>query len=382
MSLIRSKIAIPRRLPLLVSVVAMLLALSATARTSVHSLQFIKTNNNKNNRKKPGMKATHHHAPDQQHALHQQRPPDELGRFYNVEPEWKGTSYSYVRPSLPKKEDTTGDSNTKSSEDCWETLEFPHCGSVTLENHAERVAPGGKEGTGFALWSAALAISSYLDTKFATDAGATEKSNNDDTSSTCTNTWRTSLELGAGLGLPSIVLARHGVQRVVATDKDPAVVELLEKNMRDNLEAKFFDEQKDQDEHPYVTIETLDWANPNQELAQTLAPDVIVASDIIWNATQPVWEDLLSLLGQMRENYHRRYSNQNRDPWVILGYTQRRLDMTLEEEQQFFRLLDSVGMEARTLADANYSDHWPLTVLMELRWKDAIILDSNNRRRE
>lgn len=368
MARLRLKIAIPWLL--------MLMALSATTRTSVHALQVINTNNNNNknfnNRKKPGMKTTYQRTPDHQYLLYQQRPPDKLGRFYNVEPEWKGTSYSYVRPSRRNSKEA-GD--TRCSDDDWETLAFPHCGNVTLEKHAERVAPGGKDGTGFTLWSAALAISSYLDTKFATDAEAADKSNIIDNNSNCTNTWRTSLELGAGLGLPSLVLARHGVQEVVATDKDPAVLNLLENNLRNNLEAKFFEKQRDQEEHPYVSIEALDWANSKEELAQTLAPDVIVASDLIWNATRPVWEDLVSLLCQLRKNYHRQQENQNRDPWVIMGYTQRRLDMTLEEERHFFRLLERFGMEARTLPDTNYSEHWPLTVLMELRWKDIRILE-------
>ena len=350
-----------------------------------------------------------------------------LGRFYDVEPDWEGTSYSYVRP--PRKKNTTEaatiDRNSKTSSrhndhdysrditestdtdtdnsPCWETLEFPHCGSITLEQHADRVGPQGREGTGFALWSSALAISTYLDARFAN-------------STTGTTTNLTALELGAGLGLPSIVLARHG-WNVVATDHEPAVVQLLEQNLRSNLEQTYFEkndeslqeshnnepatQQPTTHDHPRVSIETLDWAHPQEDLIEALAPDLIIASDVVWNATRPIWPEFLSVLCRLRHNYVQKNKKKHRQndsspsplsptttiagegggdttpsgstsksPLVLMGYTQRRLDMSLEDERHFFNLLRSFGMQGRALPDATNSDHWPLTVLLELQWVD------------
>ena len=55
------------------------------------------------------------------------------------------------------------------------------------------------------------------------------------------------------------------------------------------------------------------------------------------------------------------------DPLVLMGYTQRRLDVTVAEEREFFDLVRSSGMQARPMPSAA-SDNWPLTVVYELGW--------------
>lgn len=358
----------------------------------------------------------------------------DLGGFSNVKPQWKGSSYSYsshVKPPVTGSDEEESKyeyeyenkpspflstTNQKSQP---QTLHFSVCGPITMEQSLDRVSNNGTTNTGFELWSSALVMSEYLDQRFAKGAVPCWKH-----VSSSTISPPICLELGAGLGLPSIVLARHGF-RVMATDHEPEVLSLLEQNARNNLpKRKFYnnhnnnnnDNNKDNgknngkdngndngnhDEgmkHPLFSVHTLDWANHEAEQAnpqqqyqqkqlQALAPDLIIASDVIWNATRPVWDDFLSLLNRLRENRRQQRHHKDThsttlprhdgtptphsDPLVLMGYTQRRLDMTADQEGHFFALLRRYGMEHCVLpaSVAPYSDRWPLTVLMELRWK-------------
>jgi len=306
-----------------------------------------------------------------------------LDRFFDVEPEWKGSSYSYARPPSKK-------SFHKSAQ---QRLEFPCCGSITIEQHSHRAE--GVYSTGFALWSAALAISEYLDARCGANVhNSGTCMDNDDinkkqSAASLLPPWTsnaTSLELGAGLGLPSIVLARHGWKHVVATEHDPDVLPLLRNNMQRNLRNHYPETAEDDSIPNRISIEQLDWARPQDcPLVENLAPDLIILSDLIWKGTQPVWSDLVQLLNRLRCN--RIATNKTRnpltrsdgskmpacDPLVLMGYTKRTKDMTEAEEQQFFALLKYYGMEARRLSIdvAPYSDHSPLTVLFELRWVES-----------
>lgn len=74
------------------------------------------------------------------------------------------------------------------------------------------------------------------------------------------------VELGCGLGLPSLVAARAGAD-VLATDEDPEALELAERNARANG----------------LTIATarIDWTEPDALLAK--APfDLILAADVLY----------------------------------------------------------------------------------------------------
>ena len=380
-----------------------------------------------------------------------------LGRFHRVEPEWKGSSYSYIHPSRRKtkktavekadnnnnNDDTRASSSSLSSlspsETTWR-LDFPNCGSISLQHDASHVASDGSDKTGLTLWSSALAMATYLDAHLpslsvsvpaameeaanttTTTSNATTSSIDNNNNGNTTATPITTLELGAGLGLPSIVLARHGnsgdvVRHVIATDYDPAVLRLLKQNIQNNLPSS-----QSSSSPVSVTIEPLDWSQPDEDIVQQLSPDLIIASDLIWNATRPVWRDLLSLLNRLRYNYHQKNNKMHSegpkrkqrspraffptgafappaatsfsstsssslednssdnpkygyedDPMVFMGYTQRRRDMTVEQESEFFALLQKFGMQARVLPDASFSnEHWPLTVLLELYWIDPI----------
>eukprot|EP00563_Minutocellus_polymorphus_P020777 CAMPEP_0197716024 /NCGR_PEP_ID=MMETSP1434-20131217/1066_1 /TAXON_ID=265543 /ORGANISM="Minutocellus polymorphus, Strain CCMP3303" /LENGTH=369 /DNA_ID=CAMNT_0043300323 /DNA_START=494 /DNA_END=1603 /DNA_ORIENTATION=- len=298
----------------------------------------------------------------------------ELGRFYKVRPKWEGSSYSYARPSKrsrnvkdTKEENVGGDINTTGSYDANESgrqryeLDFPNCGKVGLRLNSSLVADHGVSGTGHTLWSAALAISSYLDSQLENDGIASDGSMYAPTFDN--RKIESCLELGAGLGLPSIVAARHGVPRIIVTDTDeePDVMKSLEESMRHNLNEEQFANQ--------VSVEALDWRHPRDDLMQQFGTlDLIIASDVIWNATRPSWPGLFSILDRLRHNcYKSEDTAEHRDPLLLMGYTLRRLDMTVQEEQEFFDLVRKSGMQAKPMPSAS-SDNWPLTVIYELSW--------------
>lgn len=218
------------------------------------------------------------------------------------------------------------------------------------------VADHGASGTGHTLWSAALAISSHLDDQL--DMAST--GTNDAAPALGNRTIGCCLELGAGLGLPSIVAARHGVPRVVATDSDqePDVMEGLEASLQSNLREEVYSKQ--------VCVEGLDWTHPGGDLSSDLGPDLIIASDVIWNATRPSWPGLFDLLNRLRSNKLKK-EGERKDPLVLMGYTQRRLDMSVGEERGFFDLVRRSGMQATPIPTAA-SDNWPLTVVYKLSW--------------
>jgi len=284
-----------------------------------------------------------------------EEPVQELGRFYKVRPQWEGSSYSYVRPSKRSrnlkdtKKNMGGDIDANKSSRNRVDLDFPNCGKVILHQEPLLVADHGVSGTGHTLWSAALAISSYLDKEFEnTEPGANAPMLGNRKIESC-------LELGAGLGLPSIVATRHGVPRVIVTDTDEemAVMKGLDESMRCNLSDEQYAKQ--------VSVEALDWCHPQEELIEKLGTvDLIIASDVIWKATRPSWQELFSLLEILRNKS--KISAEERDPLILIGYTQRRLDMTVKEEQEFFDLVRKSGMQIKPIQSAA-SDNWPLTVV-------------------
>ena len=285
-----------------------------------------------------------------------EEPAKELGRFYKVQPQWEGSSYSYVRPSKRSRNvtDTKENINTDADESSRNKvdLDFPNCGKVVLRQDPSLVADHGLSGTGHTLWSAALAISSYLDKELENTGPSNAPMLGNRKIESC-------LELGAGLGLPSIVATRHGVPRVIVTDTDEEmdVMKGLDESMRCNLSEEQYAKQ--------VSVEALDWCHPREELIEKLgAIDLIIASDVIWKATQPSWQDLFSLLEALRD----KSEIEQRDPLVLMGYTQRRLDMTLKEEQEFFDLVRKSGMQMKPIPSAA-SDNWPLTVVYAGRFE-------------
>src|SRR3954471_20015776 len=89
------------------------------------------------------------------------------------------------------------------------------------------------------------------------------------------------VELGCGLGVPSLVAARAGAE-VLATDADDEALELLERNARENG----------------LTVETarVEWEAPD-DLVPRSPFDVVLAADVLYERTSVA--SLLSLLPRL-----------------------------------------------------------------------------------
>jgi len=294
-----------------------------------------------------------------------------------------------------------------------QTMNFAYCGEVCIRERLDRLEVGdGKKGaearsdnrggeivrTGTALWSASLALSDYIDDRCGSGAWGSE-------TLTC-------VELGAGLGLPSIVAARHGF-RAVSTDGDPSVLSLLEENLRSNLPEGSTMGAGGEDGQQ-VHVELLDWSDfdsskreQDSDRHPVLAhleecggrgADLIILSDVVYGATRAGWGPLLRTVNGLRDHRRRRRllasesevppgrasrillddgtvapCGDSKDPLVLLGYTQRRRDMSAEEEGLFFAMVKRAGMEARPIPSrlVPHSDERILTTVFELRWREG-----------
>jgi predicted nicotinamide N-methyase len=86
----------------------------------------------------------------------------------------------------------------------------------------------------------------------------------------------TTLELGCGLGLPSMVAAKRGVKRVIATDRHPLVSQFLTRNADNNsLQG--------------IHYQPLDWRDLNETSTLGLKQqvDLLMGSDLLYEAWQP-----------------------------------------------------------------------------------------------
>ena len=115
-------------------------------------------------------------------------------------------------------------------------------------------------------------------------------------------TWlgRTAVELGAGLGLPSIVAGRLGLQ-TVATDSDADVLALLQANTaKDNATAGLAAAGGGAAALAQpVRVERLKWgedAAPREALGLTYPPDVLLAVDVVYGKEEKVWQALVETL--------------------------------------------------------------------------------------
>lgn len=313
-------------------------------------------------------------------------------------PKWKGSTY-WIPPTPSRGRKIFKDMNGTTTA-VFKNISMQHCGWIEIEEHpAVEILDASTDRTGVILWSAAYSIAEYIDVqchkrKFWTTKNQTRR--------------RTCLELGAGLGLPSIVAAKYG-WNCIATEQDcKTVLPLLEKNARRNnlfvASSSSSDQQQSlsffqkEEEKGCIAIESLDWTaslDQVQALASRYPPaDLIVASDLIYAQTRPVWKDLLVVMNQLRsswknetatgeasttmqkhqplERFDGTYSSCNvYDPLVLLGYTQRRRNLDLQGEREFFALLREMGMEAVMIPmdQVPNSDKRLLTILFELRWK-------------
>ncbi len=286
------------------------------------------------------------------------------------------TSYSWVNPKLQPKEHVSKGGNYTASADSqgeYKRIQFDGCGSILVHSGtSSRVTS--LQHTGLSLWSAAYVMSYYIDDMWNQDMGDNE----------ATKKW-TVLDLGAGLGLCSAVAAKHGMD-VISTDSDSQALVLLEENLRRNCN----------NDDSCISVHVLDWiaaaeqtditTNPVfEELEKFGGADLVILSDVIYSATKPAWKALIVLLQKLRSQRMRlqcsntasveriRCDSTNTpagDPYVLLSYTQRRRDMSPQDEAEFFAILRNAGMEAVMVPPSHIpnGETYMLTTLLELRW--------------
>jgi len=98
------------------------------------------------------------------------------------------------------------------------------------------------------------------------------------------------VEMGAGLGLPSLALARCGAT-VYATDGDDDVLELLAANAeRDVPNAR---------KGGGVSVHKLMWGDEIPRVLRKADVEVVVAADIVYGNDESVWAKLLATLGDL-----------------------------------------------------------------------------------
>mmetsp|Transcript_10954 Transcript_10954/g.16136 ORF Transcript_10954/g.16136 Transcript_10954/m.16136 type:complete len:323 (+) Transcript_10954:30-998(+) len=265
------------------------------------------------------------------------------------EVEWKGSVYS---SKVPKKRHSNSMSTTV-------TVDLKHCGAIEIEQQKMR-----NNRTGVALWSAAYSMADYIDERCGSNEWNSEN--------------LTCLELGAGLGLPSIVAAKHGFD-CWATEIDETVLPLLKKNVQTNFDCD------DSVHNNGVRVHTLDWNDDiDQHPPDLVDTDIIVASELIYKDTKPYWSTLISFLRRLRS---RRRSKNNfsqkegklsyfdetpthGDPLVLLGYTLRSRNLAIKEAREFFAMLRQNGFEVCPVPHnlVPNSENRVLTTLFELRW--------------
>ncbi|CAK9035819.1 unnamed protein product [Durusdinium trenchii] len=135
--------------------------------------------------------------------------------------------------------------------------------------------------------------------------------------------WRSwghqvAVELGAGLGLPAIVAAHRGLQRVVATDGDSCVMKLLRENVEINQPAS-----------GGLSAVALLWGaeDPVQQLQLTQPADLLLAADVIYaSAKEALNKQLLETMLKLTHP----------DSVVILGNV-RRFHQVKKGEQKFLQ---------------------------------------------
>ncbi|KAL7469813.1 hypothetical protein ACHAXS_010076 [Conticribra weissflogii] len=267
-----------------------------------------------------------------------------------------------------------------------------------------RIRRARKGRTGVTLWSAAYVVSNYIDAQWSSGGSWNEGCD-------ALRRW-TVLELGSGLGLPSCCASKYGMN-IVATDTDEEVLKLLEENLIRNKMGKSWrdstscqsdshpveesQEDKIKDKKQKICVRSLEWvaaaddpdAKYNQPVFSDLeslgGADLILLSDVIYGATQPAWDALLILLNRFRDQRQKNYKSKKEvidrvrfdgsitpvgDPLVLLGYTQRRRDMSPHDEALFFKKLLLAGMEAVMIPSHRIpkGEKYMLTTLFELRW--------------
>lgn len=187
--------------------------------------------------------------------------------------------------------------------------------------------------TGVALWEASFVLAEWLSRQKdgLSTAGEVLKS----VPRHCIpKRWRGSVgvELGAGLGLPSIVSAHLGV-RMVATDGDAAVLRLLSQNVVTNAPSSGSSGSSAK-ASSQLRAETLLWGTeaPLERLALARRPDLLLAADVVYaSGTDEMTKSLISTMLELT----------GPSTLVIMGNVQRYPEGHPQGEGRFFKQLEA-----------------------------------------
>jgi len=163
----------------------------------------------------------------------------------------------------------------------------------------------GRPNTGVALWQAGYFLAEWLSRQGgspgggaagSSKAGAAELRAALPLKGKIRRKWsgRIAVELGAGLGLPSIVGARALGLRAIATDGDPDALNLLRENARDNVAGACEGPASGGE----MRVEELRWGaeKPLKRLGLKKKADLVMASDVVYGSDPRKWWALLSTL--------------------------------------------------------------------------------------
>ena len=168
------------------------------------------------------------------------------------------------------------------------------------------------------------------------------------------------MELGAGLGLPSVVAAKRLGVGVVATDGDPGTVALLRQNA-----ARNFDDPAENGAGTKkkrtgdLRVTALVWGGDaaaaaaagdggqalRTELGLARAPDVVLAADVVYGSDPARWGELVATLGALCEG--------GRTLALLANMQRRPLTDPLSEAAQLGRLLRARGFAVARVPPAD-----------------------------
>ncbi|KAL0568035.1 Protein N-terminal and lysine N-methyltransferase efm7 [Marasmius crinis-equi] len=188
---------------------------------------------------------------------------------------------------------------------------------------------------GHYLWNSALCLASYFD---------------ENAQKLCRN--RFVLELGAGGGLPSIIAALNGAQKVVITDyPDTSLVDNMQHNVDQNI--------KDSPMQEKISVQGYIWGTPVKPIMNLLPSeegfDLIILSDLIFNHSQHN-----ALLKTCEESLRLKSPKhtEEEEPCVLVFYTHHRPHLA-HRDMEFFDKARDRGWNCVKIVEKKYPPMFP-----------------------
>lgn len=161
----------------------------------------------------------------------------------------------------------------------------------------------------------------------------------------------TAVELGAGLGLPSIVCARRGM-RTIATDGDATVLALLTANVNasDAQKRPAHGDGAPGGSPESVQVRQLEWSvggDPLSALGLARAPDLLLATGCVYGASEAIFEALVATMEALAGPH----------TLVLMVHGNGTAPGTLEMRGAFYDLASRVFAVQRVPQHALHPDH-------------------------